>query len=259
MLSRILNWAATEKGIIAAAPKIWLSKAEGRKLRIAPEIVTALLNKMDRDCSDAFQIALETGMRKMEILSMRWEDIDFANNLYFNPRGKSERARRPLPISDVLFDLLEARPSVAQSEWVFPSRSSAITPATIAKAREMFGNGASIRAVNKGLGISWPTAKQIKEGKKIAVEPRTGHRVTIDKQFDAARKAAGVKGIVLHSGRHEFASSFAQYSQNLGALQAIMGHESIATTNKYVHATIDGAREVINERNRPKLKIVKRA
>jgi integrase len=76
-------------------------------------------------------------LRPDEVFRMRWEHIHSEKRLCFNPYGKSRKARRWIPISQRVIDVLRARVSnqsalgVAQrgkpsartvpGEWVFPS------------------------------------------------------------------------------------------------------------------------------------------
>jgi integrase len=141
--------------------------------------------------------------------------------------------------------------------WIiFASRD--FDPETLDLARTMLNEGKSIRAVSMALEISWPLAKRIKEG-NIPAE-KDSHRVTVVKQWEDARAAAGLDPkLVLYCARHEFATTFIENGGDLATLKKIMGHTSIATTQKYLHPDIEGAANIINRRNRAGLKIAKRA
>ena len=52
---------------------------------------------------------------------MRWEYADLEKRLYFNPHGKSKKARRYVALSQRVIDLLAARSGMG-GEWVFPSK-----------------------------------------------------------------------------------------------------------------------------------------
>lgn len=63
-------------------------------------------------------------MRPDEVIRMRWESVLWDKNLIFNPDGKMEKARRHVPLSDRVRDMLRAQG--ATSEWVFPSPKEGI-------------------------------------------------------------------------------------------------------------------------------------
>lgn len=78
----------------------------------------------------------------------------------------------------------------------------------------------------------------------------SGRRLTIFKQFNRARKAAGIRpGIVLYCARHTFATNLLAETGDLSLVQRVMGHESIATTQKYLHPETCGVADVVNKRN----------
>lgn len=86
-----------------------------------------------------------------------------------------------------------------------------------------------------------------------------GHRVTIAKQFQAARDAAGIDPKVkLYCARHTGASELSEMGVDLLTLRTILGHEDISTTNKYLHGDTSAARDAVNKRNKGKLEIIKR-
>lgn len=55
------------------------------------------------------------------------------------------------------------------------------------------------------------------------------------KRFDAARLAAGLPHVRWHDLRHTFASWLVQAGQPLTAVRDLLGHSSLAVTNRYAH------------------------
>lgn len=63
--------------------------------------------------------------------------------------------------------------------------------------------------------------------------------------------AAGIPdSIVLYCAHHEFATTSLENGGDLATLKKLLVHESIATTQKYLHHSIMGAAEIVNKRNR---------
>lgn len=82
-----------------------------------------LLSVCDTYLHSIIVTALYTGMRKGEILSLKWENIDLANNLITidQTNAKSKKTRR-IPVNSVIRKLLlEQRLKSAGSEYVFLS------------------------------------------------------------------------------------------------------------------------------------------
>jgi site-specific recombinase XerD len=72
------------------------------------------------------------------------------------------------------------------------------------------------------------------------------------KQFTIAREDAGLpKDIVLYSARHSFATDMLDKTGNLVLVQRLLGHESVTTTQKYLHPELKGVAEMVNERELP--------
>jgi integrase len=69
-------------------------------------------------------IMLDSGLRPGEIFRMRWENIHWDKALIFNPRGKSRKSRRYVPLTERVKAALLTRKKGANEGWVFPSKGS---------------------------------------------------------------------------------------------------------------------------------------
>jgi integrase len=113
--------------------------ARGRDRRIEPSEWSPLMEAV-RGCrnplvSQVFQFALTTGMRRGEVLSLTWPNIDFINRVAFLPMTKNGEARR-VPLSSSAMQELEERLKATQRtpeglieascEQVFPISANAV-------------------------------------------------------------------------------------------------------------------------------------
>ena len=132
-LRRLLG-KAVEWKVIAVAPSVKLMKEVGRELTIDPETEAKLLAVARQPLRDVLIMIQDTGMRPEEIFRIRIENIDWNRCLIFNPAGKTKAARRHVPISERMLDLLMVRGADKREGWLFPSkRAKAGHLTTVAK------------------------------------------------------------------------------------------------------------------------------
>jgi integrase/recombinase XerD len=143
------------------------------------------------------QLQSETGMRISEVLDLRPRDVLISEKKVIIQRGKGQKTRVVYWHSDELSLLLE--------RW---------------KNRRPKSD------------FLYPTIRS-KDGKGKRIEARQ-FRI----QFDRYVNAAGLpEWTTTHVLRHSFATSFLRSGGNVRTLQTILGHNSLATTEKYLHVT----------------------
>ena len=168
---------------------------------------------------DVLIVMRDMGLRPDEVFRMRWEHVHWDRRLYFNAYGKSRKARRWIPMSQGVTDVLNLRlrkqstlseskrkksaAPVAETEWVFPSKKAA-----------------------------------------------PGHLTTVAKQFQRARRLAGLpEAMKLYGARHAFATYAVEATGNVFAVADAMGHEDMKTTRIYQHPKLGVTRDAIDQRN----------
>ena len=72
-----------------------------------------------------------------------------------------------------------------------------------------------------------------------------------DSAFKRAKAKAGIKGLTLHTCRHNFATAFRMHNGSISNLQGILGHSTTRMTNRYAHYSPEYLREVIACMNTP--------
>jgi integrase len=124
-LRRMLG-KAEEWNLLKAAPKIKLVQEKPRERVIDEQIEGKLFPFCNQNLRDVLMIMRDTGMRNQkEVFRMRWEHVDWENNLYFVYDSKTPKGRRFVPISLRVRKALEARHSKQKKQkegWVFPAR-----------------------------------------------------------------------------------------------------------------------------------------
>lgn len=102
-----------------------------RSVRLPPEDETKLLEALESTRNPWIKpfviVALETAMRRSEILSLRWEDIDLAQRTAFLPNSKNGHSRS-VPLSTRAAETLRSLPR-ALNGLVFPLTPNAVKQA----------------------------------------------------------------------------------------------------------------------------------
>jgi integrase len=201
-------------------PTIKLKKETRRECIIDDTAEELLLEVAGQPLRDVLIVMRDMGLRPDEVFRMRWEHVHWEKRLYFNPYGKSRKARRWIPISQRAVDALKTRlynqslkrptrrekqPAATEtSVWVFPSKKA-----------------------------------------------ESDHLTTVAKQFRDARLLAGLPdSLKLYGARHAFATYAVEATGNVFAVADVMGHQDLKTTRIYQHPELGAIRDAIDERNR---------
>lgn len=205
---RISDFIAEDPSLLLETPRPGLH---------LPEVLTlseidALIAAIDPDSaeSDRNRAIMETlygcGLRVSELTNLEIGRINFAEG-FITVLGKGSK-ERIVPMSPVAADRIQ--------EYLHGSR----------------------------------TEVKIKPGEEgILFLNRRGHRLTRQMIFTIVRRlaeAAGVtKTISPHTMRHSFATHLLEGGANLLSIQQMLGHESVATTEIYIHLDTSHLREEI--------------
>ena len=122
MLGKARDWK-----LLREVPRIKTIKVFPRDRMISVEDEKRLLAAAKRPLQDVLIIMLDSGMRNGEVIRMRWENVHWDDAFYFNPKGKTRKARRPVPLSERVIALLrniQQEQSRPREGWVFPSKKS---------------------------------------------------------------------------------------------------------------------------------------
>jgi integrase len=122
---RVMLGKAVRDGLIHQAPRIHLAEETGRDGILDDATEAKLLEVANQPLRDVILIVRDMGLRPTEVFRMRWEHVHWDKRLYFNPYGKSRKARRWVPLSNRVFDALRLRAG-DNSDWLFPSRRSGV-------------------------------------------------------------------------------------------------------------------------------------
>ena len=197
---------AVEEGLITRNPSIGCKlppKKNGEmKVLTQAEIVRLLSQAYDEGYYEMFLLELTTGMRRGEILGLKWRDLNIDTGelnikRQLTTKGisvpKTKSSIRTILLPPDMLELLKDMKKKAKYEWIFPS--------------------------------------PVKEG-----EPRNPTAIT--KRFRIMLERSHCKHVRFHDLRHTFATMALENGMDVKTLSAMIGHVSSETTlNIYSHVT----------------------
>jgi integrase len=220
VLSAAMNWARRDLGIAFENPIADIRRPKNpnpRDRRLHPgewELIERALSSVDGHelnvdgkhyrvgtrnelMKPVVQIALETAMRRSEIVALRWEDVDLSAATATCPLTKNGK-RRVVPLSSVAVTVL--RSISRDGPRVFPVTEGAVK-------------------------LCWRRA--IARGRKIYKAECTASGVEEDHRI--------LYDLTFHDLRHEATSRLAERLPNVIELAAVTGHEDLKMLKRYYH------------------------
>lgn len=171
-------------------------------------------------------IAIYTGLRREEILGLRWQDIDFDNRILhirhtcskvgtkivYAERTKTKGSRRTVPFAKEFYDyLLELKNKQEQN-------------------KSFFGDG----YISTDLVCVWPDGKPIKPD-------------NVSRRFKKLIEDNNLRKITFRDIRHSYGSVIFNATGDIKVVSDLLGHSNISTTSDiYVHTDDNHKIDVIN-------------
>lgn len=207
IMSSVYGWA-NGKGLVGDNPCKGIRKAFAAKEAARNQYLhgDALLRfwqvleaDKDADVRDLLLVALYTGQRKGNVLSMRWDDVDLAAGLWAIPASATKQKKQQTnPLSAQAQMILARRHADAGTEWVFPA----------------------VRSGADG-----------EVGHMSETRPRDA--------WERITKAAGIEGLRIHDLRHTAGSWLARLGANEAVRQKALGHQTPQMAARYSHLELD--------------------
>ncbi len=131
LLRSIYNHAINnlELSIVNPATSVRMFREESRDRRLSPDelpaFFRALADEPNHDIKDYVFLALFTGARRSNLLSMRWDEISMEQKLWVIPASKSKNGlAMPVPLADPALEILHRRLAAREQDnpFVFAGR-----------------------------------------------------------------------------------------------------------------------------------------
>jgi integrase len=172
----------------------------------------------------AFLLCVALGLRRGEVLGLRWRDIDLED--------RTLHVRQQLQRADGQLQLVEVK----------TQRSRRVIPLPEVCVRALRRRRSEQAADRIATGPGWPNSDFVFTTKHgTPIEPRN-----LARSFERILTGAGLPRIRLHDLRHMCASFLAFLRVPPRTIMEILGHSQIAVTmNVYTHVTSDEQREAM--------------
>jgi integrase len=191
--------------------KSLLIKENNQRVRyLTEDEIERLLDACFPSIRNIVECALNTGMRKGEILGLKWDQI--RNGFIYLTETKTSEPRQ-IPINDTL-DLLFKRIKSEQN----PSENV--------------------------IGLNGKPVKSFESETVFCKNNKPIRYVT--KSFQAVTRRAGITDFRFHDLRHTFASQLLMKGGSLKDVQELLGHKTMTMTLRYAHLSQDHKKEAIN-------------
>jgi len=185
-------------------------------------------------------IAANTTCRKVELLSLRWSDVDLFERVLFVRRSKTEAGHRAIPLNDealAAFSRLRRRAEAlgggAPEHFVFPACEHGVVDFTRSQKTFRTAWRAIVRAAAAAAG---------REAARAALN--AGGRIGAAKA--AWRRAAqAFRGLRFHDLRHQSITEMAEAGVPEAAMQSIAGHVSKKMLEHYSHVRMAAKRQAV--------------
>jgi len=211
IFSKAVEWEMIEQNPFDKGKSLILKENNKRMRFLTEDEIKSLLENCPPYLYKIVECALNSGMRRGEILSLKWSQI--RNGFIYLRQTKTSEPRQ-IPINNSL-------------ELMFKQVKSEQNP--------------------KGHNVIRLNGKPVKRLKSECVFTYRGEPVKeVKRSFKTALKDAGIVDFRFHDLRHTFASQLLMKGGTLKDVQELLGHKTMTMTLRYAHLTQEHKRKAVN-------------
>ncbi|MHA1938195.1 MAG: tyrosine-type recombinase/integrase, partial [Candidatus Thorarchaeota archaeon] len=215
IFSKAFEWEMMEQNPFDRGKSLILKENNKRLRFLTEEEIQRLLVECPKHLCRVVECAINTGMRRGEILNLRWDQI--RDGFIYLRKTKTNEARE-IPVNDTLEEVFK---EIKKEQQL--------------KSRHVFTYQPNEHKRKKSMLSEKLVALQI---------GRTFRRV--DTAFKAALKRASIEDFKFHDLRHTFASQMIMHGASLKEVQELLGHKDIKMTMRYAHLSQEHKKKAVN-------------
>ncbi len=206
MLGHAAQWSVVDQNVAALVSP---PRVESEEVAIVPDVEGLLRRLRDRSIYPVASLALATGMRRGELLALRWRDVDFDRGVI--------RVEQSI-------ELTKAGMRIKSPKTRHGRRSITVPPTIVAELRARWRREQEQRlALGLGKGDGGVLVFHNFDGGPL-------HPAGVTKEWSRAMTALGIIGITLHSLRHTHASQLIAAGVDVVTVSRRLGHGSPTIT-----------------------------
>lgn len=218
---RMMLKLAVEEELIPKNVADFVKKPKAQKVREMVTLSKAQVDQFLDVISDAelhtiFRLAFTSGLRRSELLGLRWSDVDFKAGT--------------ISVNQTVLNIEDKTTVVASTKNKSSKRTISMDPATMAELKQHKVNVSKRRLQT----LHWEDHNLVFPGKRGGA--RNPQKVS--KHCRRFAKAIGVEGFSMHGTRHTHATLLIEAGVNFKVIQMRLGHSSYQMTmDIYSHLT----------------------
>ncbi len=223
MFTKATDWNMVEEETLKRVRKVKLLEENNRRLRyLNKDECIALLNACKKHLKPIVMTAINTGMRKEEILNLKWDNVDLKNGFILLDITKNGE-RREIPINTTLHEVLSGIVRRIDIPYVFY---------VARKKKEPITDSTKVIESVSPIGDKIPQEETENQTEDSKPSQRYGN---IHRSFKSACKKAKIRDFHFHDLRHTFASQLVMAGIDLTTVKELLGHKTLTMTLRYAH------------------------
>lgn len=213
IFKKAVEWEMMSETPFEKGKSLMLKENNKRMRFLTDDEIDSLLSECSPYLHNIVVCALNTGMRRSEILTLKWKQL---KNGFIYLRETKTSEPRQIPINDTLEEMFgrvksEQNPT---GDNVFDLKGKPLKDQDLSSEYVFIHNGKGVDSVKTA--------------------------------FNAAVENAGIQDFRLNDCRHTFASQVLLRGGALKDIQELLGHKTMTMTLRYAHLTQEHKRKAVN-------------